>query len=112
MIVGVPREILDQEYRVAVTPQGAHELSVEGHRVLVERGAGEGSSISDSDYEAAGAVIVPDAESVFGESELILKVKEPQEKELPLLSEGHIVFTFLHLAAHRQIGRTSWRERV
>jgi len=103
MIVGIPREILDQEYRVAVTPQGAHELVVEGHKVLVEKGAGEGSSISDSDYETAGAEIVPGAEDVYNEAELILKVKEPQESEFPMLREGHVVFTFLHLAAHRRL---------
>jgi alanine dehydrogenase len=112
MIVGIPREILDQEYRVAVTPPGAHELSIEGHRVLVEKGAGEGSSISDSDYEAAGAVIVPGAEQVFAEAELILKVKEPQEEELPLLHEGHILFTFLHLAAHKRLTEELLRRRV
>ena len=103
MIVGVPREILDQEYRVAVTPQGAHEMVLEGHRVLVEKGAGEGSSITDSDYESAGATIVPGHEDVFAEAELILKVKEPQPSEYTLLKPGHILFTFLHLAAHKEL---------
>ncbi|MBN2028470.1 MAG: alanine dehydrogenase [Actinobacteria bacterium] len=112
MIVGVPREILDQEYRVAVTPQGAHELVVEGHKVLVEKNAGEGSSISDGDYEAAGALIVPGAEDVFSEAELILKVKEPQPSEFPLLGEGHIVFTFFHLAAHRELTEELVKRRV
>jgi len=112
MIVGVPREILDQEYRVAVTPQGAHELVVEGHKVLVEKNAGEGSSISDRDYEAAGAIIVTGAEDVFSKAELILKVKEPQPSEFPLLAEGHIVFTFLHLAAHRELTEELVKRRV
>jgi alanine dehydrogenase len=112
MIVGVPREILDQEYRVAVTPQGAHELVIEGHEVLVERSAGKGSSISDQDYEAAGARIVSGAEDVFSEAELILKVKEPQPSEFPLLGEGHIVFTFLHLAAHRELTEELVKRRV
>jgi alanine dehydrogenase len=112
MIVGVPREILDQEYRVAVSPQGAHELAVEGHRVLVEEGAGEGSSISDSDYEAAGARIVPSMEDVFAEADLVLKVKEPQPSEFDLLREGQIVFTFLHLAAHRELTQELIRRRV
>lgn len=112
MIVGVPREILDQEYRVALTPQGAHELCAEGHRVLVEEGAGEGSSISDQDYRRAGAVLVPGAEDVYGESELILKVKEPQPHEYPLLKEGLIIFTFLHLAAHRELTEELMRRRV
>jgi alanine dehydrogenase len=112
MIVGVPREILDQEYRVALTPQGAHELVVEGHKVLVEKGAGEGSSISDRDYDAAGAIVVTGAEDVFSEAELILKVKEPQPPEFPLLQEGHVVFTFLHLAAHRELTEELVRRRV
>ncbi len=112
MIVGVPREILDQEYRIAVTPQGAHELLAEGHEVLIERGAGEGSSISDSHYRAAGAVIVPGAADVYSEAELILKVKEPQPSEYPLLEERHIVFTFLHLAAHRGLTEELIRRRV
>jgi alanine dehydrogenase len=112
MIVGVPREILDQEYRVAITPQGAHELAVEGHRVLIERGAGEGSSISDSDYETAGAVIVPGTEDVFAEAGLVLKVKEPQRSEFDLLREGQIVFTFLHLAAHKELTQELIKRRV
>ena len=112
MIVGVPREIMDQEYRVAVTPQGAHELVVEGHKVLVEKDAGEGSSISDSDYETAGADIVPSAADVYSEAELILKVKEPQESEFPLLREGHIIFTFLHLAANKGLTEELIARRV
>jgi len=112
MIVGVPREIMDQEYRVAVTPQGAHELVVEGHKVLVEKDAGEGSSISDSDYETAGADIVPSAADVYCEAELILKVKEPQESEFPLLKEGHIIFTFLHLATHKGLTEELIARRV
>lgn len=112
MIVGVPREIMDQEYRVAVTPQGAHELVVEGHKVLVEKDAGEGSSISDSDYETAGADIVPGAADVYSEAELILKVKEPQESEFPLLREGHIIFTFLHLAANKGLTEELIARRV
>lgn len=112
MIVGVPREIMDQEYRVAVTPQGAHELVVEGHKVLVEKDAGEGSSISDSDYETAGADIVPGAADVYSEAELILKVKEPQESEFPLLKEGHIIFTFLHLAANKGLTEELIARRV
>jgi len=112
MIVGVPREILDQEYRVAVTPQGAHEFVVDGHKVLVEKGAGEGSSISDSDFEAAGAQIVAGAEEVFSQAELILKVKEPQEPEFDLLREGQVVFTFLHLAANRELTLELVKRRV
>ncbi len=103
MIVGVPREIVDREYRVAVTPQGAHELVMEGHRVLVEKGAGEGSNIADKDYTDAGAVTPPGPEDVYAEAELVLKVKEPLESEYPLLRKGQILFTFLHLAAQRQL---------
>lgn len=112
MIVGVPREIVDKEYRVALTPQGAHELVAEGHRVLVEKGAGEGSSISDGDFASAGAEIVPSSEDVYGEAELILKVKEPQESEYRFLREGQIIFTFLHLAAHRELTEELIRRRV
>lgn len=112
MIVGVPREIVDKEYRVALTPQGAHELVQEGHRVLVEKGAGEGSSISDDDYRSAGAVIVPEAEDVYGEAELILKVKEPHKSEYRLMRESQMIFAFLHLAAHRELTEELVRRRV
>jgi alanine dehydrogenase len=112
MIIGVPREIVDKEFRVAVTPQGAHELVLEGHVVLVEKGAGEGSSISDADYVAAGAVIIPGPGDVHAEAGLILKVKEPQELEYPLLREGQIVFTFLHLAAQRRLTEELLRRGV
>jgi alanine dehydrogenase len=98
MNVGVPTEIKDDEYRVALTPAGARELAEHGHRVLIESGAGEGSAILDSDYEAQRARIVPDAESVWGEAELVLKVKEPQPSEVELLRPETILFTFLHLA--------------
>lgn len=103
---------MDKEFRVAVTPQGAHELVLEGHVVLVEKGAGEGSSISDADYVAAGAVIIPGPGDVHAEAGLILKVKEPQELEYPLLREGQIVFTFLHLAAQRRLTEELLRRGV
>ncbi|MDD3717119.1 MAG: alanine dehydrogenase [Actinomycetota bacterium] len=112
MIVGVPREIVDQEYRVALTPQGAHELVMEGHRVLLERGAGEGSSISDADFRDAGAVIVESAEDVFSEAEMVLKVKDPQPSEFHLLRENQILFTFLHLAAKEELTLDLVRRRV
>jgi len=101
MIIGVPKEMVDQEYRVAITPQGAHELVDEGHTVLISRGAGEGSSISDSDFEAAGALIVPGPEEVFADAKLILKVKEPLPSEYHMLRKDQIIFTFLHLAAEK-----------
>ena len=98
MKVGVPTEIKADEYRVALTPAGARELAERGHEVLVQAGAGEGSAISDADYVAQGARIVPDAEAVFGEAELVLKVKEPQPQEVELLRPEQMLFTYLHLA--------------
>jgi alanine dehydrogenase len=105
VVVGVPSEIKPDEYRVAITPIGVRELSEHGHQVLVQRGAGEGSAISDSDYEAQGAGIVADAETVFGEAEMILKVKEPQEPETRMLREGQTLFTYLHLAPAPELTR-------
>jgi alanine dehydrogenase len=98
MVVGVPTEIKLDEYRVALTPIGVRELAEHGHEVLIQRGAGEGSAISDADFEAQGARIVPGAEDVFGEAEMVLKVKEPQEPEVALLRSGQTLFTYLHLA--------------
>ncbi len=98
MKVGVPTEIKPDEYRVALTPSGVRELTDHGHEVVVQSGAGEGSTISDRDYEAQGARILPDAEAVFGEAELILGVKEPQPQEIALLEPRHTLFTYLHLA--------------
>jgi len=103
MKVGVPTEIKADEYRVALTPAGVRELSERGHEVLVESGAGEGSAISDSDFGAQGARIVPDAASVFGEAELVLKVKEPQPEEVALLRPDQVLFTYLHLAASAEL---------
>jgi len=101
--VGVPTEIKADEYRVALTPAGVRELSERGHEVLVESGAGEGSAISDSDFGAQGARIVPDEASVFGEAELVLKVKEPQPDEVALLRPEQVLFTYLHLAASAEL---------
>ena len=98
MKVGVPTEIKTDEYRVALTPIGARELAEHGHDVIVQMGAGEGSAISDADYEAQGVTIVPGADDVFGEAEMILKVKEPQMPEVEMLREETTLFTYLHLA--------------
>jgi alanine dehydrogenase len=98
MRVGVPTETKADEYRVAITPAGVRELAERGHEVLIQRGAGEGSSISDADFEAQGARIGADAAAVFGEAEMILKVKEPQPPEVELLRPGQLLFTYLHLA--------------
>src|SRR3954469_3542231 len=105
MKVGVPTEIKPDEYRVAVTPAGVRELVDHGHEVVVQAGAGEGSAIPDSEYEAQGARILPDADAVFGEGELILGVKEPQPEEVHLLRPQHTLFTYLHLAPTPELTR-------
>ena len=101
MKVGVPREVKNHEHRVAITPAGAHEFVRHGHEVLIESGAGLGSSITDDDYRGAGARIVPTAEQVWDGAELVLKVKEPVPEEYHLLREGQVLFTYLHLAASK-----------
>jgi alanine dehydrogenase len=98
MKVGVPTEIKTDEYRVSLTPAGTRELKEHGHEVLVQAGAGVGSTIPDAEYEAQGARILPDANAVFDEAELILGVKEPQHGEVSLLRPHHTLFTYLHLA--------------
>ena len=98
MRVGVPTEIKPDEYRVALTPVGVRELTSLGHEVIVQSGAGEGSSIPDDAYRAQGARIAPDADAVFAEAELVLKVKEPQPQEVERLQPGQVLFTYLHLA--------------
>jgi alanine dehydrogenase len=103
MIVGVPSEIKPDEYRVAITPAGVRELSARGHEVLIQAGAGEGSAMADAQFAAQGARIVPGARAVFGEAELVLKVKEPQPQEVGLLREGQTLFTYLHLAAEPEL---------
>ena len=103
MKVGVPTEIKTDEYRVALTPSGVRELVDHGHAVVIQRGAGEGSAISDADYEGQGATILPDAEAVFGEAEMIVKVKEPQPVEVAMLRPGQTLFTYLHLAPDAEL---------
>ena len=103
MIIGVPKEIKEQEYRVAVPPSAAYQLIRRGHSVLVESGSGAGVGYPDADYEQAGAVIARDPEAIFAKAELIVKVKEPQPSEYPLLRPGQILFTYLHLAANRPL---------
>jgi alanine dehydrogenase len=105
MKVGVPAEIKPDEYRVALTPIGVRELTERDHEVLIEQGAGEGSAISDADYTAQGARIVPAAEDVFAEAEMVLGVKEPQPEEVALLREGQTLFTYLHLAPAPELTR-------
>jgi alanine dehydrogenase len=105
MRIGVPTEIKADEYRVAITPAGVRELSSRGHEVLVQAGAGEGSAMSDQQFRAQGARIVADADAVFGEAELVLKVKEPQAVEVDKLRPGQTLFTYLHLAAEPDLAR-------
>ena len=103
MNVGVLKEIKPDEYRVALTPAGARELTSRGHVVVVQAGAGEGSAFADDAYRASGATVVDTAEDVFAQAELLLKVKEPLEQEYLRLHSGHVLFTYLHLAPDRTL---------
>jgi len=103
MIIGVPKEIKVQEYRVALLPSGAYQLIKRGHTVIVERGAGIGAGYPDAEYESAGAKLVATHEEVFAKADLIIKVKEPLPAEYPLLRKGQILFTYLHLAASKPL---------
>jgi alanine dehydrogenase len=103
MIIGLPKEVKRDEYRVAMLPVGIEELTRAGHRVLVQRTAGVGSGLLDSDYEAAGAVMVETAEEVWAQADLVVKVKEPQRQELALLRPGQTLFTYFHFAADRAL---------
>jgi alanine dehydrogenase len=98
MIVGVPKEVKNHEYRVAMVPAGVKSLVEDGHSVLIQASAGEGSGISDAEYAGAGAQIRPTAEAVYAEADMIVKVKEPLAQEYPLLRKDQILFTYLHLA--------------
>ena len=103
MLIGIPKEIKHDEYRVGLLPVGAEELTRAGHRVLVEAGAGVGSGLTDDEYVRHGAELVATAEEVYGRAEMIVKVKEPQPGEWPLLRRGQIVFTYFHFAADRKL---------
>ncbi len=103
MIIGVPKEIKQQENRVSLLPSAAYQLNKRGHRVLVERGAGVGAGYLDADYEQAGAIMVGEHAAVFAEADLIVKVKEPLPEEYGLLRRGQILFTYLHLAANKPL---------
>ncbi|MDV3125168.1 alanine dehydrogenase [Mycobacterium sp. 21AC1] len=101
MRVGIPTEVKNNEYRVAITPAGVAELTRRGHDVIIQAGAGDGSAISDRDFKAAGAEIIATADEVWAEADLLLKVKEPIESEYSRMREGQTLFTYLHLAASR-----------
>ncbi len=103
MIIGVPKEVKLDEYRVAMLPVGAEELVRRGHQVLIETDAGIGSGLNDADYAEVGATILPSAEGIFAQAEMIVKVKEPLPQEWPLLRSGQIVFTYFHFAADRHL---------
>jgi alanine dehydrogenase len=105
MRIGVPTEIKTDEYRIAITPAGVRELASRGHDVIVQAGAGEGSAMSDEEFAAQGARIAPDADALFAEAELILKVKEPQSVEVARLRPDQTLFTYLHLAAEPDLAR-------
>ncbi|MFC1836201.1 alanine dehydrogenase [Thermodesulfobacteriota bacterium] len=98
MIIGIPQEIKSDEYRVGAVPAGVRILTANGHKVLVQSGAGEGSAIPDSEYEQAGATIMGDAAEVWGDAEMVMKVKEPQPSEFDLITDGKLIYAYLHLA--------------
>src|SRR5215813_10818149 len=101
MKVGIPKEVKNHEYRVAITPAGVHELVRAGHDVFIQQNAGIGSAIPDGDFVTAGATILPTADDVWAKSELVLKVKEPVTEEYHRMRKGQVLFTYLHLAADR-----------
>jgi alanine dehydrogenase len=112
VIVGVPTEVKDNEYRVALTPEGARELVDNGHTVLIQDGAGEGSSIPQDRYGRAGALIAHDADEVWAKADMIMKVKEPIASEYERMREGQVVFTYLHLAACEELTRALLDRKV
>lgn len=112
MKVGIPKEIKNHEYRVAITPAGVHELVAHGHEVFVEEAAGAGSSIPDEEYLAAGAKILASADDIWATGDLILKVKEPIAPEYHRMREGQVLFTYLHLAADQPLTEELQKRRV
>jgi len=112
LTVGVPTEVKEGEHRVAITPDGVYELRAHGVPVIVEEGAGEGSSITDDDYRRAGAEIVTAADELWERADLVLKVKEPQEEEFARLRPGHVLFTYLHLAAYPEVASVLLERKV
>ena len=112
MIIGVPRETKQKEFRVGLLPSAAYQLARRGHRVLVERGAGVGAGYPDADYAAADAELVDDHAAIFERAELVVKVKEPQPAEYGLLRPGQLLFTYLHLAPDRALTKALLQSRV
>ncbi|NLG50806.1 MAG: alanine dehydrogenase [Chloroflexi bacterium] len=112
MLIGVPKEIQDNERRVSLTPEGAESLVDAGHKVLIQSGAGQGSGFADDQYRDAGADVLPAAADVYSQAEMILKVKEPQPSEYAFLRPGLLLFTYLHLAASQQLTQTLLDKQV
>jgi alanine dehydrogenase len=112
VIVGIPKEVKDNEYRIAATPEGVRELVDAGHTVLIEEAAGLGSSLSEDRYKRAGAQFVSSADDVWRGAGMIIKVKEPQPSEYGLMQEGQVLFTYLHLAANRELTEELIRRKV
>ena len=112
MRISVPTEVKNNEYRVALTPAGVHDLVQAGHEVFVQRGAGDGSSMPDAEYEAAGAIMLEDAADVWARAELLLKVKEPIASEYGYFRDDLVLFTYLHLAADRPLTDRLVADRV
>lgn len=112
MIVGLPKEIKDNEYRVGLTPAGVRALCDAGHKVIVEKSAGEGSGFDDGLYQKAGAEIIDSAEDVWAKAEMIVKVKEPIEPEYPRMREGQLLFTYLHLAPDKKLTEELLKRKV
>ncbi|MDP3617920.1 MAG: alanine dehydrogenase, partial [Rhodoferax sp.] len=98
MLIGLPKEIKNHEYRVGLTPASVRELTSHGHQVLVQTGAGAAIGLTDEQYTAAGATLAADAKAVFAQADMIVKVKEPQPQECAMLRPGQILYTYLHLA--------------
>ena len=112
MIIGIPKEIKIREYRVGLIPAGVKQLVDRGHKVLVQKSAGEGSGIKDEEYVKAGATIVDEAKDVWGKADLVMKVKEPIEPEFPLMREGLVLYTYLHLAAAYELAHELVKRKV
>ncbi len=112
MIIGVPKEVKNRENRVAAVPGGVKMLTDAGHKVLIQKEAGEGAGIRDEDYRAAGAVIIDQAATVWADADMIIKVKEPIAQEFPLMREGQILYTYLHLAAAQDLGHELVKRKV
>src|SRR5689334_5368936 len=112
MRIGVPTEIKNNEYRVGMTPSGARDLTADGHQVFVQKGAGNGSGFSDEEYVAAGARILPDADAVYNEAEMIVKVKEPVGPDLERMKDGQLLFTYLHLAPVPDLTETLLKKKI